>query len=116
MFVGTHWPDVNRFRPEGGWPIPYFEQTAHLVLYAIWGGLWWLVLRHRRGELRSRTLWWVLAGGFCYACFDELSQLIVGRDAAFDDLLLDIIGVNLGLWVPQGISWFRTMGTNREAA
>jgi VanZ family protein len=116
MFVGTHWPDVNRFRPEGGWPIPYFEQTAHLVLYTIWGALWWVVLRHRRGAVRNRTLWWVLAGGFCYACFDELTQLIVGRTAAFDDLLLDVIGVNLGLWVPQGISWFHTMGAKREAA
>lgn len=116
MFLGTHWPDVDRFRPDEGWPIPYFDQTAHLILYTIWGWLWWLVLRRRPGGVHARTLCWVVAGGFCYACFDELTQLIVGRTAAFEDLMIDIIGVNLGVWVPEGISRFRVMAAKREAA
>ncbi|UCG32176.1 MAG: VanZ family protein [Phycisphaerales bacterium] len=116
MFVGTHWPDVDRFRPDEGWPIPYLDQAAHLVLYTVWGALWWVVLRNRPGGVCVRTLWWVVIGGFCYACFDELTQLIVGRTAAFDDLLIDIIGVNLGVWVPETVRRFRVMETKREAA
>ena len=101
MFVGTHWPEVDRYKPEEGWPIPYFSEVVHLTLYSLWGVLWWWVLSRRSGGATSATLWWVVVGGFCYACFDEMTQLIVGRGGKFHDVVVDLVGVTAGVWLPQ---------------
>ena len=44
MFVATHWPDLDRYKPEEGWPIPNLTLLAHVGIFAFWTSLWWWLL------------------------------------------------------------------------
>jgi VanZ family protein len=110
MFVGTHWPEIERYKPDEGWPIPYFSEAVHLSLYGTWGALWWWVLKWRPAGATVSVLWWVVVGGFCYGCFDEMTQLIVGRSGKFYDVMVDVVGVAVGTWLPEGVCRMRSTG------
>ena len=116
MFMGTHWPEINRYKPETGWPIPCFSEAVHLSLYAIWGGLWWWILSRRPGGASTGVLWSVVVGGFFYACFDEATQLIVGRSGKPYDVAVDLVGVTLGVWVLEGIRRYSLRSDRRTEA
>lgn len=82
----------------------YVRKLAHVTEYALLGGtLTW--------HFRARTLFrdklftykYALIGiltGFLYACSDEFHQIFVdGRGAQFKDVLIDTVGVCLGIGI-----------------
>jgi VanZ like family len=72
----------------GGWDL-VLRKLAHTLEYAILGAL---LLRALRAELPA------LAAGIAYAASDELHQHFVpGRRGAPLDVLIDSVGVALGL-------------------
>lgn len=72
------------------------RKLAHMVEYAI---LAVLVLRAFSGSPRT-ALWKTIALGVLYALTDELHQSFVsGRAAAISDVLIDGLGVLIGLGV-----------------
>ena len=99
MFVATHWPDINRYKPEAGWPIPYFGAVMHATVYAVWAGLWWWFLSTGRRQVRRAAAVWLLVGGVLWASFDELSQALVAREPAIDDFLCDLCGMLLVVFI-----------------
>ena len=103
MFVGTHWPEINRYKPDTGWPIPFFSEAVHGALYGIWAALWWWVLSRRPSGAPTGSLLWVVVGGFFYACFDEATQLLVGRSGKFYDVVIDSFAVILVLLLLKGL-------------
>lgn len=92
MFLGTH---IHRV-PQG--LAGYGDKTLHLCAY---GGLAVLLLAWRisRGPVAFRTVavFWLLIAG--YGAFDELTQLLVGRQCEFADWIADLSGAALGLVV-----------------
>lgn len=107
MFAATHWPQINRYKPRTGWPMPFFSEAVHLALYAVWGGLWWRVLSRSPKGASTRALSNVLLGGFFYACFDEATQLIVGRGGKSYDVLVDTVGIAAALSLLEGWRRYR---------
>ena len=74
----------------GGWDT-ILRKGAHMTEYAILGAL---LLRALGRALPA------LAAGVAYAATDELHQHFVrGRHAAFLDLLIDAVGVTIGVYV-----------------
>ena len=103
MFSATHWPELDRYKPEGGWPIPFFGVVMHVTVYAGWTVMWWWLLRAHGYRLRGAAAAWVMAGGIAYGIFDELTQAIVERQPAVDDFTCDLIGILLAMIVLQAI-------------
>ena len=103
MFSATHWPEINRYKPDGGWPIPFFGIVMHVTVYAGWTVMWWWLLRAHGHRLRGATAVWVAAGGAAYGIFDELTQAIVGRQTALDDFACNLVGIFLAMIVLQAI-------------
>ena len=100
IFVGTHWPDVHRYKRHPTWPFPGFGYVVHGVMYGGWAAMWWWVLRSgSRTVPRSEDLTKVWMVGLTYAAFDELSQYLVGRTGKLSDLLTDVAAVALVLLV-----------------
>ena len=92
LFIGTHWPQL---RIEG--PIPRPDLVMHLVVFGGWSLL--LCITGLFGEPGSiSTAVKCLLVGVVYAAFDESTQLIpaLGRYAALDDYLFNVIGLTLG--------------------
>ena len=74
----------------GGWDT-FLRKGAHMAEYAILGAL---LLRALGRETPA------FAAGVAYAATDELHQHFVrGRHAAFLDLLVDAVGVAIGVYV-----------------
>lgn len=99
MFFMTHWPDLSRFEPEGGWPIPDFDRFVHFGMYAVWGSLWWLIILVSRGSVSRSVIGWVFVGGAAWAAFDEWTQAIVGRTPDIVDFACDMGGLLASLVV-----------------
>jgi len=99
LFVATHWPDINQYKPEEGWPIPYFGAVMHTAVYAGWVGMWWWFLSAGGRRVSRAATGWLLVGGVLWAGFDELSQALVAREPALDDLLWDLCGMLLAVLV-----------------
>lgn len=97
MYIGTHWPEINRYKPATGWPIPLFGTVVHSSLYAVWATLWWWVLWSRGRLLRGTTLTWFALGAAAYAGFDELTQAFVDRTPRFVDFFTDMAAVTVAL-------------------
>jgi len=92
LFVGTHWPQL---RIEG--PIPRPDLVIHLVVFGMWALL--LCVSGIFGEPgRLATSSRCFGVGVVYAAFDESTQMIpaLGRYAAMDDYLFNVIGLALG--------------------
>lgn len=68
------------------------RKGAHVTEYAILGGLLTWALRGKS--------WWALLIGLGYAATDEFHQLFVpGRSGQVSDVLIDAIGVGVGVLV-----------------
>jgi VanZ family protein len=107
MYLGTHWPEIERYRPATGWWIPHFGLVVHLGLYGLWGALWWWVLTTRAQGASYDAYWGIVWGGLAYAMFDEGTQLIIGRSGKLSDVLIDVIGVAIAVW---GLTTLRALG------
>jgi VanZ family protein len=69
------------------------DKLLHAGVYGTIASLLWA-----SDVLRSRLLVWLLVVSI--GIIDELHQrLIPGRESSLNDLLADIVGVTLGLWV-----------------
>lgn len=80
------------FLPEG------FDKVIHLGIYFLLGGLILWALRSTKLKYQSYTLWISIALGSLYGASDEFHQSFVpGRSADVYDLLMDIIGVSMGV-------------------
>ena len=73
------------------------RKSAHLVIYLILGLLIYsFVLEFLFSNLKSFLL--TISSSFLYACSDEIHQMIVsGRSGQISDVLLDMLGVLLGI-------------------
>jgi len=103
MFVATHWPEVNRYKPDTGWPIPYFGTVMHVSIYGLWTVMWWWLLRAHGRSLTGAAAAWVIAGAAAYGIFDELTQALVAREPALDDFASNVVGVLVAVTLLQYI-------------
>lgn len=96
LFVLTHWPRLEI--PVGAIDRPDF--LAHLIAFGLWA---FLCVRAGWFGPRNAARNILLAAIVCllYISFDEGTQAIpwIQRDAAWDDLAGDLLGVGLGLGV-----------------
>lgn len=96
IFVGTHWPDVARFKRGPDWPFVGFGVVVHAVMYGGWAALWcWVLWSAARRPPRFEELEKVWTLGVVYAAFDELTQLLVGRTGKVSDAMVDVAAVTL---------------------
>jgi VanZ family protein len=98
MFYGTHTRLPPGILPGNS------DKYAHLGAYAGLGALL-LAVRATRGNYPWSSVagrWLVLA---CYGAFDELTQLLVNRNADVMDWLADIAGSALGLGIVNLFVW-----------
>ncbi len=106
LFVGTHIPIPKGFLQAGG------DKVVHCASYA---GLAVLLLglRASRGSFgrRSVILRWALLAA--YGAFDELTQLLVGRQGDVLDWCADILGALCGLALVVLFVWFFMRHSNR---
>ena len=97
LFVGTHWP---KLRIDGPFERP--DLAIHLVVFGMWAFL--LCVSGIFGEPgRLATSAKCFGVGLVYAAFDESTQMIpaLGRFAAMDDYLFNVIGLMLGTGLSQ---------------
>jgi VanZ family protein len=81
----------------------YSDKAVHFAAYGLLGALL-MALRASRGPFPWTSImarWVVLA---MYGAFDELTQLLVNRNADFQDWFADIIGAAIGLGLVTVIS------------
>ena len=107
MYVGTHWPEIERYKPGTGWWIPHFGLVVHMSLYGLWGALWWWLLTRREQGASYGVYWAIVWGGLAYAMFDEATQLLIGRSGKLSDVLIDVIAVAIAVW---GLTGLRVLG------
>jgi VanZ family protein len=103
MFSATHYPGIDRLKPEGGWPIPSFELVMHTTVYVLWTVMWWWTLRAHGYRFVGGTVAWVTAGGIAYSAFDELTQAIVDRTPSIADFTYNVAGILIATLVLQAI-------------
>lgn len=115
IFFATHWPHVEDF-PRPWWMFDHFDLLAHLCAYAGWAAVWAWVLIGEGKWAGGRSARWVAVGGAAYGIMDELTQLIVGREADLVDFLADMAGVILALTVIRWWSGRRSAGRRRMAS
>jgi VanZ family protein len=97
MFLLTHLPGIDQWKPKSGWPIKDPDKLVHFVLFGTWAALWvWVLAGHGRRLTWAASLY-LIAGAALYAAFDEVTQGPVGRTPDVDDWLLDMIGCLFGL-------------------
>ncbi len=84
---------------------------AHLWMYFVLGALLWRAASASSNRsLRSRPWSWASAIGLAYGIADELHQsLVPGRTASVGDVVLDGIGVALGVAAAAVVAaWYAT--------
>lgn len=75
------------------------RKAGHLAVFAVLAALAWLALS---GSGVRRAAWWALIGASVYAASDEIHQgFVTGRTPFVGDVLIDIGGVVLGLFIVQ---------------
>ena len=97
LFVGTHMPFSLRGMGHGS------DKILHMGAFTGLAFLMGLGIGGRRPTWRTFAL--VLASAVLYGGFDELSQLLVGRQCEFWDWVADLCGAVLGLFA----YWLATM-------
>jgi VanZ family protein len=98
MFALTHWPELDDLLPDADW-LPMSDKIIHFTMFAGWMTAWWWLLSASRPRVGGVLLAKVLAGGACYAAFDELTQALVARDPDLSDWLADLAGMSAALVV-----------------
>ena len=99
LFYATHMPIPPGMLPGNS------DKTIHFVAYC---GLGFLLMAWQSAEgalvwPRVLALWLILAG---YGVFDELTQLLVNRNADLHDWLYDLAGAATGLGLFSLILWY----------
>ena len=92
LFVGTHLPLEAASLPG--------DQIDKLVHFAAYAGLAWLLAmawESSTGRLNGRHLWFAWLAIVSFAAIDEVTQLLVHRDADPFDWLADATGAVVGL-------------------
>ncbi len=97
IFLATHWPEIDRYKPSDNWPFRGFDSLVHASLYAGWVVMWWWLLSADGGRLGRPAVVWLLVAGLTYAVFDEATQGLVDRTPDPKDLLFDLLGILTGL-------------------
>jgi len=105
MFVGTHWPKIEKYAPDELWLIPHADKLIHATLYAGWVSVWWWLLSAGGTHLSAAATNWLIAGGVAYAILDESTQLIVGRTPDVKDWTADVVGILAAVTILQ--TWQR---------
>lgn len=76
---------------------PPLDKLLHAAVYGTIAALLWFA-----GIMRNRFCLWLLVVGI--GVVDELQQsFISGRESSLNDLLADVVGVTLGLWLASWI-------------
>ncbi len=80
-------------------PILHFDKFAHIVEYAVFGGLAARALKNsRREDFQKNFKVLAILASVAYAASDELHQLFVScRDCSAFDLMADVIGGLVGV-------------------
>lgn len=112
IFSLTHWPDIDRFRPEGGWPIDN-DRVVHALAYGGWAVLWFWVLAAGGRRVSRGAVAWIVIGGSAYAAFDEMTQAIVDRHPDIVDFACDALGLWVTLALMMGWQRWRELRTLR---
>lgn len=81
-----------------GWGL---DKLVHGTLFGVFA---WLAARSARALALGRPGYMVFIVASAYALASEAAQLVVpGRQAELSDLLADLVGVVLGLWLARRI-------------
>jgi VanZ family protein len=100
-----------RFSSDAGidWPL---RKVAHLMIFAILAILTARALTGTR--IRHATLFSFVLAGF-YAISDEVHQsFVAGRSPLLTDVLIDLVGVAVGLLIWQRFLSSRVFGASRD--
>jgi hypothetical protein len=101
---GTQLPDDPKLYALFYWISPALQNTLHVPAYAVLAGAWRWVLGAWLRSSSAQTI------GACiiavaYGVFDEWHQSFVpGRYASLTDIVLNIAGVALGIWLATLVS------------
>ncbi len=95
-FTATHVP------PRGIPPVGLKDTTLHAVGFFVLTGLFLLAMASY-GVTRVRRTILTLCIMPSYAAFDESTQLLVNRSAAFSDWTADVIGASAALLICEAI-------------
>jgi hypothetical protein len=100
VLIACSLPASSVPKPEAvGLHIPFLDRWAHVAIFGLWGGLWWVAAGSRGWGPR------VLLAGVLYGALTELVQdwLGWGRSADLADWVSDILGVSLGILSARGV-------------
>ena len=98
LFYGTHSKVPPGMLPENS------DKVIHFFAYAGLGMLW-AILRATQGAITWGNLSWMWLMLAAYGVFDELTQLLVNRNADLKDLLFDVSGAATGLIIVAFAVW-----------
>ncbi len=98
LFYGTHSKVPPGMLPENS------DKVVHFFAYAGLGMLW-AILRATQGAITWGNLSWMWLMLAAYGVFDELTQLLVNRNADLKDLLFDVSGAATGLIIVAFAVW-----------
>ena len=89
----------------GGWPI---DKVGHFAMFAVLGAL--LAWGLHRAAIRASIAWPLLAG-LALGAMDELHQrTLPNRSAEFADLVADVAGCAIALWLTHHLLERRNTG------
>ncbi len=108
---------VDEVESESSWfRIPNLDKVVHGGIFVVLPIVWLRlssspgISNHVARSTSRQTIWMVILGGFAFGVLTELGQLvpIVGRDAEASDLVMDFIGVLIGVAIaPLVEPWIR---------
>jgi len=92
------------------------RKYAHMAEFLVLGSSSFLFLSECRGWTRDlKAAFQAFLFSILYACTDEFHQIFVpGRAGRFTDVLVDGIGITLGILALRGIQWVHEHRENRK--
>ena len=109
----ANWSESRRTEFAEGIDYP-LRKCAHVTEYAIFGALLMLTMMSYGNALRDCLIWSFSIAVF-YAAVDEFHQLFVaGRGGRLTDVLIDSLGVVIGILVVRGIEMLYKVVYNRK--